>query len=79
MTTLAAFLNAIAVLTANLKSIAIAYRMLVMSVLGLVLSIASVWAFFYHPQAFIVVTAAAILGCVMGPPLIAWARGEQGS
>lgn len=77
MSKFAAILDVILGLAANLKALASAYRVLVLSVLGLVLTIAAIWAFFRHPQGLIVATLAAILAYVFGPPLMAWARGES--
>lgn len=76
MTKFASILSVVLGLATNLKSLAAAYRVLVLWELGLMLSVAAIWAFFRHPQALIVVTLIAILTFVFGPPLMAWARGE---
>jgi hypothetical protein len=71
-----AFLAAVAAFVGQIQAVAVAYRLLVLSVVALVTLIAATWAFVAHPQALIVVELAVIATYAYGPRLVAWVRGE---
>lgn len=71
-----AILAALGAIGANIKGIASAYRLVVLSVLGLILFVAGVWAFIVRPQTLIVVVVASGFSYAYGPRFVSWVRGE---